>query len=225
MHTKVLVPKLRMTKWLVLLSFMILILFAVSPVQAVVNVIQPGNEVFIGEQGLDVSLAVGGYQSVAMWVGSDHTIEPTNAVIISNPNNFPISAAEFRNFPGHYYQYNSSPTPSVGNEAFLVSEPTLSVNLYDDQALVPTGQSRYVGTKFNFEIVSNLFKINTERSAPGFTNLLVRDQTGITYSSLSTMNNPGGKPLQNLILSAPFFWSTQGVLGDYWNTAATGWFE
>jgi PKD repeat protein len=154
-----------------------------------------------------------------MWVGSDHTIEPTNSVPISNPSYFPISVAQFRNFPGHYYQYNSSPTPTVGNEAFLVSEPSLSVNLYDDQASVPNGQSRYIGTKFNFEIVSNLNAINAQRSAPGFTNLLVRDQTGITYSSLSTLNTPTGQPLQNLILSIPFFWSTPGVLGNYWNTA------
>ena len=57
MHTKVLVPKLRMTKWLVLLSFMILILFAVSPVQATVNKVSlPGRDVFLGEQNLQYSL-------------------------------------------------------------------------------------------------------------------------------------------------------------------------
>ncbi len=65
MHTKVLVPKLRMTKWLVLLLFMTLMLFAVSPVQAAapVKTIEAGDNVFIGEQGLDVSLAVNGATS------------------------------------------------------------------------------------------------------------------------------------------------------------------
>ena len=84
MHTKVLVPKLRMTKWLVLLLFMTLMLFAVSPVQAAdpVKTIDAGNTVFIGEQGLDVTRCMEGITHVARWAASaDRTIDQPDHIV------------------------------------------------------------------------------------------------------------------------------------------------
>ena len=84
MHTKVLVPKLRMAKWLVLLSFMTLMLFAVSPVQAAdpATIIKAGDTVFIGEQGLNVTLALNGSTAIARWApGADRTVDQPDHIV------------------------------------------------------------------------------------------------------------------------------------------------
>ena len=51
----------------------------------------------------------------------------------------------------------------AGNFTFQVSEPTIAVVLHDKQGVVPSGSSRYIGTKVNFEIQTNLDSIVSQR--------------------------------------------------------------
>ncbi len=79
--------------------------------------------------------------------------------------------------------------PPAGNFTFQVSEPTIAVVLHDTQGVVPSGSSRYIGTKVNFEIQTNLDSIVSQRGVSdrnGIINMYVRSPNGITYTSLFT---------------------------------------
>ena len=213
MHTKVLVPKLRMTKWLALLLFMTLMLFAVSPVQAAdpVKIIEAGDTVFIGEQGLMLRLALDGATSIARWApGADRTIDQPDHIVpvpLVDQGNFNIGTANFRGFEGPYYQWTG--TPPAGNFTFQVSEPSIAVVLHDTQGVVSSGSSRYLGTRINFEIQTNLNTMVTQRGvSTGFINMYARSPNGITYTSLFTSDTVQ-KSLINLIVGTnPYYWSS-----------------
>ncbi len=96
MHTKVLVPKLRMTKWLVLLLFMTLMLFAVSPVQASISttiVAAPTS----GQSPLPVTFdnVISGTETGVLWIwdfgdGSSQTVT-TNGGNLTSPHTYTAS--------------------------------------------------------------------------------------------------------------------------------------
>ena len=73
--------------------------------------------------------------------------------------------------------------------------------MHDTQALVSSGSSRYLGTKMNFEIQTNLNTlIRTQRGvSTGFINMYARSPNGITYTSLFTSDTVQ-KSLINLIV-------------------------
>ena len=174
-----------------------------------------------GEQGLNVTQVMGGYTMVSHYrAGDDPATEvPDNWVTVSDASNFDVNPVSFRGFEGTYYQYNG--TPPAASPAFQVSEPTITLNMYDQQGPVVSGQSRYIGTPINFKILTNLASIVTERGVTqGFIDILVRDQSGVTYTDLYTSDFSSTRLYDLLVGVNPYTWF--GGTATFWDTASRG---
>jgi PKD repeat protein len=236
MHTKVSVPKLRMTTWLVILSFMILMLFAVSPVQAAdpIRTITSGDNVFIGEYGLDINSALNGTTTIVRFNNDDINNSVAQMVTVTNPASFDIDRSTFESGGAtsmqgiHWYPWTGS---AIGGPvAFVVYQPGLTLKILDETGPIypnvgETVATRYFGTKLNFRISTNLDSIVTQRNVPdnvGFIDIYVKDPTNVKYSSLFTQNSATSpKSIINLwVNTTTYHWSNLLLPNTYWLTSA-----
>jgi len=161
-------------------------LFLVGPVTAAINVIAPGNTVFIGEDGLDISGAVGGATRIGWWAsGASITASsPDYSVPISNPANFYVSPTDFGSHTGSWYRLNS--LGKQNGVAFIVVDPSLDLKVEDTTVdvdvtnkWVPTGDS------VRFKVETNLLSL-TQRSGVTAVPVTIKVQSpdGAIYTSL-----------------------------------------
>ena len=81
----------------VLITLIACLIFAM-PASAAVNKISQGQDVFIGEQGLDISAAVGttGAAQIAFWNAGDSLIdEPATVLSVTDARSFYVSPSSF----------------------------------------------------------------------------------------------------------------------------------
>lgn len=122
-----------------------LLLALIMPVSADLTKIKPGGVVFIGEQGLDISSAVGDYHTLAWWPsGSSVSSNPPAQVIdISsmNKNSFYIDPSLF-SYTGSWYAYNDVQPSSSTTPAFILEDPSIGIKIWDlDTNLDSSGRS------------------------------------------------------------------------------------
>jgi PGF-CTERM protein len=195
----------------------------VMPGAAVINVISAGNTVFVGEEGLDVSVAVpAGYHQIAWFSpGSDPSTEaPSQIQTIGNLFNFYISPSVFTSFTGPWYSWNGT----TGPIAFYVQIPSVSIRTFDQNA--PSGVNAATipeGDYANFRIDTNLdvitFRSGYNPATDGIFTVKVTDPVGATYTYLVGANNVQ-HPLTNLnVNTSLWYWVPRGVM-DGWNTGA-----
>jgi PKD repeat protein len=236
MHTNVLVPKLRMAKWLVILAFMILILFAVSPVQAEneIRTITSGDSVFIGEYGLNVTSALNGTTLIVRFNNDDINNSVAQMVAVTNPLSFDIDRSTFESGGAtsmqgiHWYPWTGS---AIGGPvAFVVYQPGLTLKILDEIGPIypnigETVATRYFGTKLNFRISTNLDSIVTQRNVPsnvGFIDIYVKDPTTVKYESLFTQDSAiePKKIIDLWVNTTTYHWSNMLLPNTYWLTSA-----
>ena len=84
--------------------------FLVGPVTAAINTITTGATVFIGEDGLDITGAMGGDSRIGWWASgaSTATSSPDYSISVSNPANFYVSPTDFVSHTGAWYRLDSS---------------------------------------------------------------------------------------------------------------------
>jgi hypothetical protein len=162
----------------------------VMPVSAASNTIMQGNTVFIGEQGLDISAALGGATQIAWFrPGSNPAVDvPSSVVNVGNP---------------------ASPV------AFVVEEATIRLRVFDATrgyevrpgvTWVPTGDS------VSFTIETNLYQMVQRPGVVGAViNIRVDGPGGLAYTRLT---GPDGTstPLRTVVDRSPY--ST----GPIWDT-------
>jgi hypothetical protein len=189
-------------------------LFLVLPVTAAINTITTGAPVFIGEDGLDITGAMGGDSLIGWWAsGASITASsPDYSISVSNPANFYISPTDFGSHTGAWYRLNSS--GNVNGAAFTVVDPRLVLKVEDTTVdvdvtdkWVPTGDS------IRFRIETNLVSISQR---PGVTStpitIKVESPGGAIYTSLVNSAGMSTSTVDIPVTSTPYF------TGSIWDT-------
>lgn len=162
------------------------ILFLTNPVFAAINTIRPGDTVFIGEQGLDVTLAMEGDTQIGWWASAAviGSTSPGDVVSVSNPLSFSISPGSKT---GAWYHLN--PSGNANGTAFIVAVPQLDIRI-DDTTVNNEVTDKWVPTddELQFRIETNLVSIS-QRGGGNPITIKVQSPDGGVYTSL--VNNIG----------------------------------
>ncbi len=205
-------------------------LFLVGPVTAAINSITPGATVFIGEEGLDITGAMGGDSRIGWWASgaSVITTSPDYSIPVSNPANFYVSPTDFVSHTGVWYRLNS--LGNVDGSAFTVVDPRLDLKVEDTTVdvdvtdkWVPTGDS------IRFRIETNLVSIS-QRPGVSSTPITIKVQSpdGAIYTSLINSAGISTSTVDIPVTSTPYLtdsiWDT-GRLAMYPTGTYTIWAE
>jgi hypothetical protein len=189
-------------------------LFLIGPVTAAINTITTGSIVFIGEDGLDITSAVGGDSRIGWWASgaSVTTSSPDYSVPVSNPANFYVSPTDFVSRTGVWYRLNS--VGNVDGTAFTVIDPRLDLKIQDTTVdvdvtdkWVPTGDS------ISFRIETNLVSIS-QRPGVSSTPITIKVQSpdGAIYTSLVNSAGMSTSTVEIPVTSTPY------LTGPIWDT-------
>jgi len=226
----------RLTIALVALAMFVLV--AVMPVAAytVAKNITQGATVFIGEQGLNISSAMGGTDtspitsnSIGWWASAAviNTTAPGKAIpIATRYTDFLISPGDFVGYTGNWYRLAADGTTANGL-AFQVLDPQIDVSVYDFvQATSVSGKSVPQGSHLGFSISTNMYQALGATRNPvwnnitdGYIDIVVKTESGATLVSLLNGTAPYvPKALKQLnVTTQPYYW---GCATYYWVTDA-----
>ena len=174
----------------------IVLLCLTGPVIAAapISTIMQGNAVFVGEEGLDISAAMGPVTQIGWWASAADISRssPTNTIDLKNRmTNFMVSPSEFDGYLGNWYRLNSA--GKANGSAFLVVDPQLVLKVEDTTVQVDVELLKWIptGDDIQFRIDTNLVQMASQRSAPPLITIKVQSPDGAIYSSLL---NAGGTP-------------------------------
>jgi hypothetical protein len=139
----------------------------VLPAMADPHVISQGGDIFIGEQGLDISAAVGTATQIAWFAPGTNPANdaPNDIQSIATPTSFFVNPQIFVGETGTWYQWNAG---ARGAAAFIAKDPTLDVKIWDSTAGKDvTGKSVVAGEKLNFRIDTNMSRLFSVLTPPG----------------------------------------------------------
>jgi hypothetical protein len=197
----------KIAKNLILLFF--LLLCCVNPVNAAaINTIRQGNVIFLGEEGLDISLAMGVDTEIGWWASAADitSSSPTKTIDLNTRmRNFMASPVEFSDYPGNWYRLNSA--EKADGIAFKVIEPQLDIKPEDTTVQVDVETLKWIptGDDIRFRIDTNLDQMLSQRSAPALITIKVQAPDGGSYTSLY---NAGGTPVSIVdipVTTRPFY--------------------
>ncbi len=199
------------------------------------NVVHRGGTVFIGEEGLDLSLFVKGGDTLGWWSSASNlnTDSPTATVVVSTPKSFFINPAQFSGKTGNWYILGSG-VRNPDDPDLIVQDPSIALRIWnqnEDQDISVRGGKIPAGNIVNFQIESNIYPVIEQRGAGlakedlGIINLIgTSNVTQVTYQSLR--GTLGGLtnvdiPLRNLIVDTnKWFWPENDKETSGWNTGA-----
>jgi len=156
-----------------------------------ISTINPGNTVFIGEQGLDITAAMQGDTQLGWWASgaSISTSSPSQIVPVPDPSSFSVSPYQFGAYTGTWYHL--SPAGKVNGSAFTVMDPQLDLRLEDTTVNVDvTDKWVPTGDDILFRIGTNLAAITQRPSVSSVPiTIKVQSPSGGVYSAL--LNSQG----------------------------------
>ena len=227
----------RLTIALVALAMFALV--AVLPVSATLSAdgnyyvvaknINAGAQVFIGEQGLDITNALAGATTIGWWASAATitTTPPSQTVVISNPTDFTVGDV-FVGYTGNWYN------TATFAQVFNVQDPSLSVNVWDfDQSQDVTSKSVPQGEDLGFKLSTNMYSVLTNPAlrspvygatgsglnTDGYINIRVKDESGATFTQLQTANGLTMMNLSALNVSvSPYYLGDAATMN--WSTDA-----
>jgi len=187
--------------------FLLMLCFFIGPVSGAINTISLGNTVFIGEQGLDVTLAMEGDTQIGWWASAASIADsaPSSTVLVSSPTSFSITPSTFGSFTGSWYHLN--PAGKANGTAFNVMDPNLEIRIEDTTVSVDV-TDKWVPTddELRFRIDTNLVTIG-QRS--GMTSvpitIRVQDPSGGTFSSLVNSAGTATSIVDIPVTTTPFY--------------------
>ena len=163
----------------------VLIVMLAYPVTAAINTISTGGTVFIGEDNLDISAALGSNDKIAYFTGSGG--EPERIISVgSSKTSFYFDPSDFSDRTGAWYAWSNTATKATAPLAFYVDDPYLKVKVRDtDLDIDVTNKWLPRGDNLGFSIETNLASM-TERGIAGApVTIKVRSPSGTTYSTLA----------------------------------------
>ena len=190
-----------------------IIFFCAGTVNAAINTISQGNTVFIGEEGLDITAAMGPDTRIGWWSpAADITkTSPGKTIDLSGRiTGFIVTPSEFSGYTGNWYRINNE--GKMNGTAFLVADPQLEIQA-EDTTVDVNPQLNWIptGDDIQFRIDNNLAQIFFQRGSPPLITIYVQSPEGAEYSALY---NAGGIPTS--IVDIPVT-STPNFTGPIWN--------
>lgn len=195
---------------------MFLLLLMIVPVTAGYTTITQGGTIFIGEEGLDVTAAIGGDTAVGWWGPGSAiaTTSPEAQVVVSNPTSFDVTPSVFSSHTGIWYRLNSQ--MKADGVAFTVNDPNLNLRVLDTTVSVDVTNNKWVyrGDQVSFRIETNLNPIFSRAPGGGSEGITIRVQApdGGTYSALIDSSGTA-HPIQNLAVTSSTY-----ETGSIWDT-------
>jgi len=197
----------------ILVVLVCVILFCAVTVNAAINTISQGNTVFIGEEGLDISAAMGPDTQIGWWAPAADisTTSPSKSIDLRGRiTGFMVTPSEFSGYTGNWYRINNG--GSMNGTAFLVADPQLEIKA-EDTTVDVNPQLNWIptGDDIQFRIDNNLAQMFFQRGSPPLITIYVQSPDGAEYSALY---NAGGIPTTIVdipVTSSPF------VTGPIWN--------
>jgi len=193
-----------------LILILLLVALLSGPVSGSLFTIPQGGNVFLGEQGLDITQAGVNSSAQIGWFRNGANVAtdtPDTRVTVDDAQNFYVDPAIFGSKTGQWYRLaDRSP-------AFNVADPSLSLQIYDDSGNFDvTNDTRDLprGDQASFRITTNLAVI-AER--PGISMFPVTIY--VLQPDNSQLSAVSGYPLTNIgINTSPFstgpVWDTRG---------------
>jgi hypothetical protein len=189
---------------------------------APISTISPGNTVFLGEEGLDITAALDGSTRIGWWASAADIARssPSNTLMVSNPSSFSVSPSEFAGYTGSWYRLNASGVicPSLGcssgaKVAFIVADPNLDIRVDDATLGIDASSNGWItmGDEVSFRIMTNLDQM-TQRGISGApVTIKVQSPDGATYSSLI---NKDGTAVPITDIPVPYSPYSTGAIWD-----------
>jgi hypothetical protein len=192
-------------------------LFCVIPVNAAINTIRQGNTIFMGEEGLDISAAMGPYTQIGWWASAADitTTSPTKTIDLAGRiTSFMVSPSEFDGYPGNWYRINS--TGKANGIAFLVADPSLVLKVEDTTVQVDVEQTHWIpaGDDIRFRIDTNMAQMASQRSSPALITIKVQSPEGAIYSSLLNAGGTRTSIVDIPVTTVPFYTGSIWNMGD-----------
>ena len=203
-------------KMALVLFFLLCCCLIPVPSAASLNVVPVGGTVFVGEQGIDITQAMGTDSRIGWWasgavVGSS---APDQTVTIPNPTSFFVTPNAFAPYTGNWYRISSNGTPD--GIAFNVLDPQLAIQAYDTSlSLDRTNDWVPTGDQVRFTINSNLYTIASQRAQGAPVTIYVQSPDGAQYSSVVDAGGNSHSMVDIPVTTNPF--NTDSV-GISWNT-------
>ena len=185
---------------------------------AAINSIAAENTVFLGEENLDVRLAMDGDTRIGWWASAAaiQTTSPSYTIVVSSPAAFFISPTEFSGKLGPWYRLNTS--GYVNGTAFTVSDPNLDIRVMDATLGVDATENGWIttGSEVAFRITTNLYQMGQRSGVAGApVTIKVQGPGGATYSALV---NKAGATTNIVGMSVP---TSPYSTGPIWDTGKT----
>ena len=205
--------------------------FCAGPATAAINTISQGNVVFIGEQALDITLAMGPDTHAGWWASAAdiNSSAPTKTLELSSrTTNFMVSPAEFSGYPGNWYRLNGA--GKADGIAFSVVDPELAIKVEDTTASTDVEKLHWIptGDDIRFRIDTNLVQMASQRSTPPIITIKVLSPDGGSYTSLYNADGIPTSITEIAVTTSPFYtgslWN-MGNLGRYHPGTYTIWAE
>lgn len=226
---------------LFLLAFGVTLFAVATPVSAQLNVVQQGGTVLLGEEGLDVTAAVGGADYLGWWSGSDYSTPAARTIDLEGYNLEQFNIDDGITSPfvgtegkGAWWRLNTSGEVNPTVQAFSVVAPQSNLrvkNLHDGSGTPTdvTDGTALIRDILDFELnPSTLHHIFLRDTGETFNcKIVLRSPNGVTYSKLWTPSSVGAPDAGLTYLpvdSSPWYWSSgDGVASDFnygWKTDA-----
>lgn len=197
------------------------------PAMAVTNQIAPGGDVFMGEQGLNITLALNGATQIAWFSSTANpaSANPDSVMTVTDPASFYVGPSDFQGKTGNWYQWFGA--PPAGAVAFNAKDPALDIKIWDTTVTPEkdvTSKSVTKGNIVNFRIESNLYSITLrpgyDATKNGFVTIKVKTADGGVYSALVGPNGDIKLVDQN-VNNNPWYWPVAQISKtDGWMTGA-----
>jgi len=229
----------RLTIALVALAMFLLVM--VMPVSATASVpaghyhvaqtVDQGATIYLGEEALNVSLAVntaGGVTRVGYWASAAdlYTTDPSKTVPITpNQNALTVTYTDFGvSAISDWYRLQANGTSfNPAQLAFRVQDPSLDVTIWDASISADvTGKSVTTGEQLQFGIATNQWgalgynrtPVANTSTADGYININVRTESNAVLTQLYTLSDATTSARLGSInvTSQPYRWGTTGAL-------------
>ena len=214
------------TEWMIMmkrtntifLTAILAICLLIIPAMAAITNIYQGNTVFLGEEGLDVSSAVGADNQIGWWASgaSTATSSPSSTFPFSgSKTSFAVTPTTFGSYLGTWYRIDPSGKPN--GTALTVADPNLNLRVEDTSVGVDVTPNKWVyrGDLVGFRIETNLNVIASQRGTPATIAIKVQPPGGGEYSAL--VNN--GVPTDVTSIAVTSSPQDTGAIWDTGNSA------
>jgi len=203
-----------MTKRFSLVLVMLVALTAlVLSASAAKNVTQ-GQDVFIGEQGLDL-VDIAANSATVVWYNPGDAIGSNPAATKTiNTRDFYVAPADYVGRTGTWYLQGTT------TSAFVVNDPSLEVKIWDQNAAKDvTGKSIPAGNTLNFRIETNMYTLSQRTDFATTLNdirIKVKTSDGTVYDSLFNSTTNATSLVGLKVNAQPYYWVAA-------NNPAFGW--